>query len=288
VPFGRTIDDTLSNLETPPVHMKSPWPMLDGMINGFAPGRLYIMGARPGVGKSVAALQIALELTRHGAVAFSSLEMTNGELQTRAIAQSLRINVGRLMMGRANADDWQKIARKRAAWIDLPLFIDDRSAVTMAQVKQHARNVNRQRKLAAVVVDYLQLISAPRGARMSRYELVSEISRELKLMAKELNVPVIALSQLNRETDGLPKLKDLRESGSLEQDADVVLFLHREMQEASQDLTMIVAKNRHGVCGSVDLTFLGQFSAITQPALEQEPEPNPMLGNPAIDFGAGD
>jgi replicative DNA helicase len=107
-------------------------------------------------------------------------------------------------------------------------------------------------------------------------------------MAKELNVPVIALSQLNRETDGLPKLKDLRESGSLEQDADVVLFLHREMQEASQDLTMIVAKNRHGVCGSVDLTFLGQFSAITQPALEQEPEPNPMLGNPAIDFGAGD
>jgi replicative DNA helicase len=293
--FGETIDSTLSMLEEKPNYRPTPWGQLDGIIGGFAPGRLYVVGARPAAGKTAFALQAALNLKRYGGVAFSSLEMSNEELQMRAIAYVLKIDQYRLQHRRLSTEDWEKIALKRQAWDELPLYIDERSSVTIAEIKAHARNVARKGPLAAVVVDYLQLVSSPASNR-NRTEVVSEISRELKIMAKQLKVPVIALSQLNRESenrqDPRPALKDLRESGAIEQDADVVILLHRDRTDPSA-LTMIVAKNRHGVTGEADFEFIGKFSEISQggrnvPEPKRTPPTLPGMGNPFIDRTAND
>lgn len=287
--FGETIDATLDALEKPPAYLPTPWPSMNHMIGGFEAGRLYIIAARPAVGKTVAALQCALWLCGRGAVAFSSLEMSQQELQIRAISYALKIDVGRLIHRTMTDADWKSVADRRAKWADLPLFIDDRAGVTIGQVKQHARNTARRGKLAAVVVDYLQLISGPRGVRQSRYEIVSDVSRELKLMAKELGVPVIALSQLNRGSEGRadpkPVMSDLRESGSIEQDADVVILLHRDLvaEDTKNDMTMIVAKNRHGTSGALEFQFYGHYSEIRE--MYRGPG---GFGNPHMDKGLND
>jgi replicative DNA helicase len=285
--FGETVDDTLDALEKPPLYVPSVWPSLNKLIDGLSPGRVYVIGARPGVGKTVAALQLALGLCAHGNVAFSSLEMTAQELQIRAFAYDMRMSIGKLMRRQLDESDWQRIASRRAKWAETPMFIDDASSRTVMQIKQHARNVARKGKLAAVVVDYLQLVSAPRGERMKRYDIVSEVSRELKIMAKELQVPVIALSQLNRESgkraDNRPTIDDLRESGAIEQDADVVILLHRDMtaQEKAHELSMFVAKNRHGPMGVANFHFYGQFSEIREKGWTQNP--GAIQGNPHLD-----
>jgi replicative DNA helicase len=283
--FGELVDGTLDSLDKPPVYIPTVWPSLNQLIDGLRPGCVYVFGARPGIGKTVAALQLAIGLCRYGNVAFSSLEMSAEELQLRAISYDLKIDISRLMRRRLSETDWQKIAQKRAAWVDTPIFIDDNSARTIAQIKQHARNVARKGKLVGVVVDYLQLISAPRGFKGARYEVVSDVSRELKLMAKELHVPVIALAQLNREgaqrSDSRPSLTDLRDSGAIEQDADVVVLLHRDLSPGkSYELSMLVAKNRHGPNGHADFHFYGQFSEIREKAWSPT---GSIQGNPGMD-----
>lgn len=263
--FGETIDLMIDSLDEEISHRPSPWVALNSIIGGFRPGAVYVVAARPSVGKSVIALQIAKGLTRHGAVAFNSLEMSRNDVQIRAVAADLNIDMQRLIERDLNTADWGKIRDRRASWDRVPLFIDDRSAVTITDIKRFARSVSRRQPLAGIVVDYLQLMAQPTGDRRPRHEFVADMSRQLKILAMDMQVPVIALSQLNRSSeqrqDKRPELSDLRESGAIEQDADVVILLHREiMGENRGELSLLVAKNRHGATNVAELTFWGHYS----------------------------
>jgi replicative DNA helicase len=263
--FGETIDIMLGSLDEEINHHPTPWDAVNSIIGGLRPGALYVVGARPSVGKSVIALNLAKGLTAHGSVAFSSLEMSNNDVQIRAVSGDLHIDVARLIERDLTPGDWAKIRDRRAAWDNVPLFVDDRSGVTITDIKRFARSVNRRQPLAGVVVDYLQLMSQPHGDKRPRHEFVADMSRQLKIMAMDMQIPVIALSQLNRASearhDKMPMLSDLRESGAVEQDADVVILLHREiMGDNRDDLSMLVAKNRHGATGLAELTFWGHYS----------------------------
>jgi len=249
--FGETIDSMLDQLDEKPDYIPTPWAAVNEIIGGLRPGGLYVVGARPSVGKSVVALQLAKAMTAKGSVAFSSLEMSESDVQMRAVSADLRIDLKRLIERDLTAGDWAKIRDRRAAWQDVPLFVDDNSGVTITDIKRFARSVNRRKPLAGLVIDYLQLMSQPAGDNRPRHEFVSDMSRQLKILAMEMKIPVIALSQLNRGStqreDKMPTISDLRESGSIEQDADVVILLHREiMGEKRGDLAMLVAKNRNG------------------------------------------
>lgn len=270
--FGETIDVMLGSLDDEINHHPTPWDAVNKIIGGLRPGALYVVGARPSVGKSVIALNLAKGLTRNGSVAFSSLEMSNNDVQIRAVSADLNIDVARLIERDLTPGDWAKIRDRRAAWDSVPLYVDDRSGVTITDIKRFARSVHRRQPLAGVVVDYLQLMSQPHGDKRPRHEFVADMSRQLKIMAMDMQVPVIALSQLNRASeqrqDKMPMLSDLRESGAVEQDADVVILLHREiMGEKRDDLSMLVAKNRHGATGLAELTFWGHYSKAMDPGV---------------------
>ena len=263
--FGETIDVMLGQLDEKPDQIATPWVAVNEIIGGLRPGGLYVVGARPSVGKSVIALQLAKAMTAKGAVAFSSLEMSEADVQTRAVSGDLRIDLDRLLRRDLTPGDWTKIRDRRAAWQNVPLFIDDNSGVTITDIKRFARSVNRRQPLAGLVVDYLQLMAQPPGDGRSRQEFVSDMSRQLKILAMDMRIPVVALSQLNRGStqreDKMPTIADLRESGSIEQDADVVLLLHREiMGEKRGDLAMLVAKNRNGATDVAQLQFWGHYS----------------------------
>lgn len=272
---GETIDDTIDSLERPSRAIPTPWPDLDYLLHGWRPGALYVIGARPSVGKTLLGLQIAVHLCRHGNVAFNSLEMPRREIEARVIAQVARVPLSKLdgisaQTERLTNEEWARIASARPALNDLGLAIDDRSAVTPLDVRSHARTVSRNGNLAGVVVDYLQLFGTRTGDRRNRQEVVAEHSGALKALAKELDCPVIALSQLNRASearqDRRPQLSDLRESGAVEQDADVVMLLHADDKpdNPSPDLDLLVAKNRHGLKGLVKLTRNGSY-AVAEP-----------------------
>lgn len=256
---GDLIDEIVADAERPRRVYPSPWSSLDPTLGGgFRPGALYVLAARPGIGKTAVALQIATALADAGPVSFSSLEMPREELVRRIIAQGAEMPHHLLEAGRpmpeyfkAKIEEWQLSAPHAVA-------IDDRGTVTVGDVRAHARAVKRPAgKLAGVVVDYLQLMGGPTG--VNRQEVVAENARQMKLMARELDCPVILLSQLNRDPekrmDKRPQLSDLRESGAIEQDADVVMMLYRdpdfEQAGASEvplpiPLELAVAKNRHG------------------------------------------
>ncbi|WP_171046684.1 replicative DNA helicase [Pseudarthrobacter sp. NamE5] len=263
--FGDTIDRTIDELSEKPNQVPTPWNALNDIIGGLRPGGLYVVAARPSVGKSVIALQLARSLTDNGSVAFSSLEMSESDVQIRAVAMDLQINLGRLIERRLTDNDWAKIRNRRAAWQDVPLFVDDRSGVTITDIKRFARSVHRRKPLAGIVVDYLQLMAQAPGDKRPRQEFVADMSRQLKILAMEMKVPVIALSQLNRGStqreDKMPQISDMRESGAIEQDADVVMLLHREiMGENKGDLALLVAKNRNGSTNIAELSFWGHYS----------------------------
>jgi len=263
--FGETIDVMLGSLDEEVNHHPTPWAALNQIIGGLRPGALYVVGARPSVGKSVVALNLAKGLTGYGSVAFSSLEMSNNDVQIRAVSADLHIDVAHLIERNLTPGDWAKIRDRRAAWDKVPLFVDDRSGVTITDIKRFARSVHRRQPLAGVIVDYLQLMSQPHGDKRPRHEFVADMSRQLKIMAMDMQVPVIALSQLNRASeqrqDKMPMLSDLRESGAVEQDADVVILLHREiMGDKRDEMSMLVAKNRHGATGLAELSFWGHYS----------------------------
>ena len=263
--FGETIDTMLGTLDEEIDHHPTPWQAVNDIIGGLRPGALYVVAARPSVGKSVVALNLAQELTKHGSVAFSSLEMSNNDVQIRAVSADLNLNVSKLIERNLDVSDWAKIRERRATWQDVPLFVDDRSGVSITDIKRFARSVNRRKPLAGIVVDYLQLMTQQPGDKRPRHEFVADMSRQLKIMAMDMEIPVIALSQLNRGStqreDKMPQISDLRESGAIEQDADVVILLHREiMGDNRYDLSMLVAKNRHGATGLAELQFWGQYS----------------------------
>jgi replicative DNA helicase len=265
--FGDTIDNMLGTLDQEINHHPTPWESVNKIIGGLRPGALYVVAARPSVGKSVVALNLAQGLLKHGAVSFSSLEMSENDVQIRAVAADLHIDVERLIERNLTPGDWAKIRDRRATWQHVPLAIDDNSGATITDIKRFARSVNRRKPLAGIVVDYLQLMDQPPGDKRARHEFVADMSRQLKILAMDMQVPVIALSQLNRGStqreDQMPKISDIRESGAVEQDADVVILLHREiMGENRGDLKMLVAKNRHGATGLAEMDFWGMYSQV--------------------------
>lgn len=270
--FGETIDIMLGSLDEEINHHPTPWEAVNRIIGGLRPGALYVVAARPSVGKSVIALDLAKSLTAHGSVAFSSLEMSNNDVQIRAVSSDLHIDVGRLIERNLTPGDWAKIRDCRATWDRVPLFVDDNSGASMTDIKRFARSVHRRQPLAGIVVDYLQLMTQQQGDKRPRHEFVADMSRQLKIMAMDMQVPVIALSQLNRGStqreDKMPQISDLRESGAIEQDADVVILLHREiMGDNRDDLSVLVAKNRHGATGLAELKFWGHYSKALDPGI---------------------
>ena len=263
--IAETIEETINLLEADITATPTAWPQMNDLITGLQPGAVYIVGARPSVGKSVFAVQLAQALLTQGSVAFISLEMSHHDLNLRFMANELKIPMDRLIGHKLEERDWQKIA----GWIKnqqhRPLAVLDRTGSTITDIKKFVRSVNRRKPLAGIVVDYLQLMNQPPGDKRARHEFVSDMSRELKILAMEYNIPVIVLSQLNRNStsrdDGKPRLSDLRESGSIEQDADVVMLLHRELYgENSVDMHVLIAKNRRGRTGNFQLIFQGHYS----------------------------
>lgn len=262
-----TIDETLTMLTEPARFVPTQWKSLNERMSGWRPGAQNIIAARPGQGKTLVGLQAALDLTRYGNVLFTSMEMGRNELQMRAISQIVGVSNRALDRHELTDNQWQKIADGRVH-LDRSLFIDDRAMQTLTTIRSAARTVARAGKLSGIVIDYIQLMTDTSGVKRSRQEAVSEFSRGLKIIAKDFDVPVITLSQLNREsenrTDKRPLISDMRESGAIEQDADLILLLHRDMKNTPEEMLISVAKNRHGVTGSATLGFEGQYSRVVE------------------------
>jgi replicative DNA helicase len=243
---------------------------LDRLTNGFHSGQMVIIAARPSLGKSTLALDFARAASvRYGlASVLFSLEMSKTEITMRLLSAEARVHLQHMRTGRMTEEDWGRLARRMGEVASAPIFIDDSPHLTMTEIRAKARRLKQRHDLRLVIVDYLQLMSSPRKVE-SRQQEVSEISRSLKLLAKELDVPVIALSQLNRNSeqraDKRPQISDLRESGSLEQDADLVILLHREdayERESARagEADLIVAKHRNGPTDTVTVAFQGHYS----------------------------
>ena len=247
------------------------FPSLDKMLMGFREGQLVIIGARPAVGKTSFALNLALNAAAEGyTVCFFSLEMSGKEIAQRLICAHAMLSISDFRMGRISPEQWANINDATRELSQLDILIDDTPGTTVTEIRAKARRMLHNKEKAIIILDYLQLVSPPAGRRAeSRTVEVSEMSRALKIMAKELAVPVISLSQLSRavesRTGKRPQLSDLRESGSIEQDADIVMFLDRSADESEasredrpdQGVTrIVVAKNRSGPIGDVDLMFL--------------------------------
>lgn len=260
-PMGASFDQLFTELDSEPEFLPSPWEALNKIIGGFARGNLYIIAARPGGGKSVALLQAAATLAHKGLVAFSSLEMTELELQKRLLAQFGDVHMTSLRNHTLSSEEWERLAKARVAVQEAPIYVDENSGAAMADIRAHARAVGRKGHLAGVAIDYLQLI---KGDGRDRREVVDALSRQAKQLAKDLRVPVIAAAQLKRagSRKGLPTMDDLRESGGLEQDADVVLLLDRDRERRPDEVAVVVAKNRHGDVGRFTLRWQAQFARL--------------------------
>ncbi|MEW5745690.1 MAG: replicative DNA helicase [Nitrospirota bacterium] len=247
---------------------------LDEMTSGFQPGDLIIIGGRPGMGKTAFALNIAqhvgVELKEP--VAIFSLEMSKEQLAMRMLCSEGMVDSSRVRKGFLSREDWPKLTSAAGRLAEAPLFIDDSSAISVLEVRAKCRRLKKEhRGLSLVVVDYLQLMRS-RGNFERREQEISEMSRSLKALAKELRVPVIALSQLNRaveqRSERKPTLADLRESGAIEQDADVIIFLYRDevYNKATQKkgiAEVIIAKQRNGPTGTVNVSFLSHMTRFT-------------------------
>jgi replicative DNA helicase len=261
----------MDEIDKPKHYPESPWALLNDIITGFRPGALYIIGARPGVGKTIVGLQIAWELSKNGPVSFHSLEMGKTELYNRIIASQAEVPLSAIEKGHLQEWMWERILKVRTQIQEHRLAIHDKSGQNLLQIRASANSVKGNGSLEAIVVDYLGLIQDTEKGR-KRYEMITDISIGLKNMARDLNVPVIALAQLNRgpeqRKDSEPDMADLRDSGGIEQDADVVILLHRKSVDEDQfewqksQMIMKVAKNRHGGLGEVALRFEGHLSRV--------------------------
>lgn len=286
-PLSSTVPETLAEIEhnasrgTDMVGVPTGFKKLDELTNGLHGGQMIIIAARPAIGKSTLALDICRSASvkhRMASVIFS-LEMGRTELTMRLLSAEAQVSLQQLRRGLHQQNDWDKLSRTMSRVSDAPLFIDDSPNMSLMEIRAKCRRLKQQHDLKLVVIDYLQLMSS--GKRVeSRQQEVSEFSRALKLLAKELDVPVIAVAQLNRgpetRTDKKPMMSDLRESGSLEQDADVVILLHRDDayrkndEEMTGEANVIVAKHRNGPTDSILLTFRGDVSRFDNLAPEQE------------------
>ena len=249
---------------------------LDDLTNGLHGGQLIIIAARPALGKSTLALDFARAASiKHDMPSiFFSLEMGRSEIAMRLLSAEASVPLQNMRKGTVDSRDWTTIAATRGRINDAPLYIDDSPNMTLVEIRAKCRRLKQKVGLKLVIIDYLQLMTSGKKVE-SRQQEVSEFSRALKLLAKELQVPVIALSQLNRgpeqRTDKMPAISDLRESGSLEQDADMVILLHRESAYEKEnpragEADLIVAKHRNGPTRTVTVAFQGHFSRFTDMA----------------------
>ena len=249
---------------------------LDALTNGLHGGQMIIIAARPAIGKSTLAVDIcrAASIKHDLASVIFSLEMGRTELTMRLLAAEAGVPLQNMRKGEMKDDDWQRVASALGRVSDAPLFIDDSPNMSLMEIRAKCRRLKQRHDLRLVVVDYLQLMSSGKKVE-SRQQEVSEFSRALKLLAKDLEVPVIAVAQLNRgpeqRGDKKPMMSDLRESGSLEQDADVVMLLHREdaydkESPRAGEADIIVAKHRNGPTSTIQVAFQGHYSRFTDMA----------------------
>jgi replicative DNA helicase len=253
---------------------------LDALTNGLHPGQMVIIAARPAIGKSTLGLDLArsCSIKNNLTCVIFSLEMGRNEIIMRLLSAEARVALHHMRSGTMTDEDWARLARRMGPVSEAPLFIDDSPNMSMMEIRAKARRLKQRHGLQLVIIDYMQLMqhSASNSKRPdNRQQEVSEISRSLKLLAKELEVPVIAISQLNRgpeqRTDKRPMMSDLRESGSLEQDADVIILLHREdayerESPRAGEADLIVAKHRNGPTANITVAFQGHYSRFVDMA----------------------
>lgn len=295
VSLGEAVQQELTDINTKYQNrtgitgLSSGFARVDALTSGFQKGDFIIIAARPSMGKTAFVLNVAKNVAIGGkkTVAFFSLEMPRSQLVQRLLCATALIDSMKLRTGRlATQKDWANLAAAASVLMDAPLYIDDTSGITAAEIRSKSRRLKAERGLDLIIIDYLQLMQS-RTTRSgdNRQQEISDISRSLKGLARELNVPVIALSQLSRSVearqDHRPFLSDLRESGSLEQDADMVGFLYREAyykkeleaDENTRNRTeVILAKNRNGPVGTVEMYFMGQYTLFYELSDRDEPE----------------
>ena len=247
---------------------------LDRQLTGLNKSDLILVAARPGMGKTAFALNLALngaKASQKDVVVFQ-LEMSRDQLASRFLSSQAMVDSQKLKTGSLDQDDWMKIARASNVLSKLRIYVDDNPAITVAEIKAKCRRLGDG--LGMIVIDYIQLMQSGGKRNENRVQEVAEISRSLKIMAKELNVPVVCLSQLSRAADNRadkrPMLSDLRESGAIEQDADIVMFIYRDdyydaESEEKNIAEIIIAKNRHGSTGTTTLQWVGQYTTFSNP-----------------------
>ncbi|QGF23482.1 replicative DNA helicase [Raineyella fluvialis] len=250
---------------------------LDELTTGLHSGQMIIIAARPGMGKSTLGLDICRSAAiKHGLTAcIFSLEMSQTEITMRMLSAEASVPLSHMRQGTMSSDEWDRVSSKASLIGSAPLFVDDSPNMTMMEIRAKARRLKQQHDLKLIVLDYLQLMSSGKKVESRQLE-VSEFSRQMKLLAKELELPVIAISQLNRNSekrdDKRPSVSDLRESGSLEQDADVIILVHRDDYYNKDDsdrvgeADIIVAKHRNGPTKTVTVAFQGHYSRFTDMA----------------------
>ena len=270
--------ESIQNRESAYTGLATGFTDLDQLTSGLQPGNLVVVAARPGIGKSSLAMNMARNVAVNGhAVAMFSLEMSRMEIGMRLLCAEARVPWDRIRNKRVGPDDWQRVVHAAETLHDAPMSIVDAGNVNIVDIRAKARRMRSgSQGLKLIIVDYLQLMTSPQARRPdNRQQEVAEISRNLKLLAKELDVPVVALSQLNRNpearADKRPQLSDLRESGAIEQDSDVVMFIHRDDAdpEKKKQAELIVAKHRNGPTDTVRLTFEPALTQFRNAARDQ-------------------
>ncbi|GAA4705480.1 replicative DNA helicase [Nocardioides conyzicola] len=268
--------EAISNREAGLYGVPTGFADLDDLTNGLHSGQMIIVAARPAMGKSTLALDLCRAASIHNNLTsvFFSLEMTRSEITMRLLSAEAKVPLNHIRNGNMNDDDWAKLARKMGEISSAPMFIDDSPNMTMMEIRAKARRLKQRHDLKLIVIDYMQLMSSGKKVESRQLE-VSEFSRQIKLLAKELELPIIALSQLNRgpeqRGDKRPMMSDLRESGSLEQDADMVILLHRDdvyEKESTRpgEADLIVAKHRNGPTRDITVAFQGHYSRFVDMA----------------------
>jgi replicative DNA helicase len=264
--------EELFNRKAPVTGLETGFVDLDKMTAGLHPSDLIIVAARPGLGKTSLCLNIAehLALRKHKSVGIFSLEMSKEQLVKRFLCSEARIDQQRVNTGFLSKEDWTRLSQVAGALSETKLFIDDTASITITELRSKSRRLSLEHGLDLIIVDYLQLMAGSAVRYENRTQEISQISRGLKGIAKELNLPLIAVSQLSRAVesrrgDHRPQLSDLRESGSIEQDADIVMFIYREdtinpTEENNGLAELIISKQRNGPTGSVQLAFSRQFT----------------------------
>ncbi|MEW5797609.1 MAG: replicative DNA helicase [Bacteroidota bacterium] len=304
IPMKEAVFSTMELLES--IHgthsgvtgVPSGFTVLDNMTGGFQSSDLIIVAARPSMGKTAFVLSLARNaaVDHDKAIGFFSLEMSSQQLVLRLICAEARVDAHSVRTGRLPEEQWRHLSTRIGKLYNAKIFIDDTPALSILELRAKARRLRAEHNINMIVIDYLQLMQGPKNAQ-SREQEISMISRSLKALAKELNIPVIALSQLNRAvettTDKRPTLANLRESGAIEQDADVVLFIHRpEKYGLSRDdgssaegvAEIIIGKQRNGPTGEVELAFINQYARFENLAMPtfDEYAPVPGGGEPAF------